>query len=156
MKRIYFIRHAEANQYSPIGGDKTRELNKEGHSEASNLALYFKENLIKPEYLEFSSATRTKQTAEYLIKTLDIAHYSQEDILYNCFVDQLLDRIQALDNDFKTVAFVFHNPAVSEVLVEISNKFASVKTSGFFYAEYNGNWWDVHQLKQLNYIDGKY
>ncbi len=113
MQRIYILRHAKAQKEMETD-DFSRKLTKKGKEELKMLFKKLKNYKIKWDKIYASPATRTKKTAQIVVKNYG---YEKEKI---CFVDtfyeanekQLFEFLKNLDEGVENVLLVGHNPAL--------------------------------------------
>jgi phosphohistidine phosphatase len=73
LRRLWLVRHAEAQLEPSAGGDHERALTRRGVSEAGRAAERCLELGWRPELLLASSALRTRQTAEILARSFGLS-----------------------------------------------------------------------------------
>lgn len=116
MKRLYLLRHAEANKI--LGQeDLNHHLSPRGIDEADNVAEYLHSNQYHIQKIFSSTAMRTRETAHEIIK--DLPYHPQMEIesrIYNCTDSELANFISAIDNNLKSVMIVGHNPSITSVM----------------------------------------
>ena len=120
MKKLYILRHAEAQSADSQTDDKDRALTKKGEASCRQLAEYLKENDMVPEFILCSDSLRTKQTAktvfgdnsfESSIKTSFTAD------LYMATPGEIIKKINQLDDSVKSVCVICHNPGAHQLSV---------------------------------------
>lgn len=73
LRRLWLVRHAEAQLETSAGGDHERTLTRRGVAEANRAAERCLELDWRPELLLASSALRTRQTAEILARSFGLS-----------------------------------------------------------------------------------
>ena len=116
-KTLYLLRHAKSGHEEHIGNDIERHLSAKGYKEAEEQSAWFNRNHAKPELIVSSPAIRAFTTALIFSKHLN---YAVEDIeinssIYEASVQRLLYLIKELDDKFKTVMLVGHNPGFTDL-----------------------------------------
>lgn len=112
MRRVYFLRHAEAAPPNG-GGDKERHLSPHGVEQAFQLGLYMKSNDLRPDAVICSSASRTSETLQNLAIEDDMMAVTYEDGFYNAAEEIYFDGIRTLPSEVSSVLLVGHNPGIS-------------------------------------------
>ena len=116
MKTIYLLRHAKSDWNAPYGADHERPLNDRGIRSARQLGLYLKENVAPPEIILCSTATRTRETLDLVLKstywTSTVQHKSE---LYLCGRSDYARAMSELDSEIQSVLIVGHQPTTGEV-----------------------------------------
>ncbi|MGE4313314.1 MAG: histidine phosphatase family protein [Pseudobdellovibrionaceae bacterium] len=111
MRRVYFLRHAEAAPSA--GDDKARHLSSFGAEQASQLGAYMKSQNMRPDAVLCSSAIRTQETFEKLSIRDAAMAVSIEDGLYNAPEELYFEGIRMLPPEVGSVMVVGHNPGIS-------------------------------------------
>ncbi|MEO6833266.1 MAG: histidine phosphatase family protein [Chitinophagaceae bacterium] len=122
MKRLILIRHAKTHPAAFGQRDFDRMLTERGFSDASMMAERLKKAGIVPELILSSTAKRAEQTVSILA---DAFKYPLEKIdwrkdFYQCFPEEFLEAIYALDDSIETVFIIAHNPGISMLATELS------------------------------------
>jgi len=115
MKKLFLIRHAQAEKFSESSKDIDRKLTSEGMKIASLLGKYLKDEGIKPDVIICSTAQRAQLTAELIASQVE---YELDDIqcvddLYEASVREFVGFLNQLGNVHKVVFIIGHNPAVT-------------------------------------------
>ncbi len=116
MKNLYIMRHAQAVSREGRGEDRLRELSQRGVRDALFIGNWLRERAIPLDLIVHSSASRTTQTAELVAEALkkgDSMPLLAEDVLYEASVRLLLQYIREIEDGYRDVLVVAHNPAVS-------------------------------------------
>ncbi|HEY4274871.1 MAG TPA: histidine phosphatase family protein [Rhizomicrobium sp.] len=116
MKRLYILRHAKAAPGEPGGDDHARALTLRGVSDAEAMARYLRKNGARPDRVLVSTAARTVQTADLVLRELEMpprADYS--DALYLAPVGKILGLIQAVPVRSESLMVIGHNPGLEEL-----------------------------------------
>jgi len=143
--QLIVFRHAKAAQSPEYGNDFNRPLAEEGYAELEKAAKLLQAVNAKPDAVVCSSAMRTFETAEMLCKLLGLDSgiiIPQQD-LYNASSEAYEEALVYLNNDFKTVLFVGHNPGISEFVHYLTGSFATLlQTAGFVVGTLKATKWD--------------
>jgi phosphohistidine phosphatase len=97
---------------------------------------------LQPDLILSSPAPRALNTAKAFAEALS---YNQEQVqtadqLYEASYEQILEQIYALENTLNTVMIFGHNPAISEVVIELSREKA---TAGIACFEFDIDQWEA-------------
>lgn len=148
MKRLYLIRHAEAEFMGRGRGDHGRVLTDEGHAQARHLGELLADAGIA--VVLHSTADRATQTATGLGLAADLRPVEE---LYNAGTVGLLSAIADLDDDVECAALVAHAPGVPALVDELAgpdaepHAAASVlhhyPTATVAGIEFSGSWADL-------------
>lgn len=125
MQRYVFLcRHAETYEPYPLQPDFERELTPEGIREANNTGKWLREQFQKIDALVASPAKRAGDTARMLATRLYFDHeaITYDPEIYNPKEAQLLKSISQLPADIQKVLLVSHNPALTQLARNLTNK----------------------------------
>ena len=117
MKTLYLIRHADS-EWKNGTSDFDRSLSPKGLQDASNICEELESLNFNPTLTVCSPALRTQTTAEIIAKNCLTVF---EPSIYESPVNNLIDVINNLPNDFKEVALIGHNPAISLLANYLTN-----------------------------------
>lgn len=110
------MRHAQSSHGVGKHKDFDRPLAKQGTVDASRIGLFIKQAGVQPGYIVGSTAKRSRETVELLIKaanlTSDIVSWN-EDLYYGGARDYL-SVVQKASDDTDRVMIVGHNPLLEE------------------------------------------
>ena len=116
MKTVLLIRHGKSDWQAGCS-DRERPLNARGLRDTQTMAAAMQERGLDPQFIFYSYAKRTQQTATLLSKQLNID--SERLIscpeLYLCYPEVITDLIAVAPDDVDEIAIVAHNPSISEV-----------------------------------------
>lgn len=125
MKRISVLRHGKSSWDQLDLKDIDRPLLEKGKKRTQKIAKYMKENGIFPDCIISSPASRALETTNIVIEELKLSLIPQiSKKLYPGRVEDILDKISALDKSIKHVLIVGHNPVLSELINEKSDTFS--------------------------------
>lgn len=123
MKTLYLLRHghAESKAKQP---DVERNLDAEGRGEAERTGEKLKKTEPQPQLIISSHANRAFQTAEIAARALDynIKNIRIEECIYRTDEESILEVIQRQDNKYDVILLAGHNPHISELAIDLSNK----------------------------------
>ncbi len=122
MKKLFLIRHCEANQFEENTADHEKKLNDNGLEDAQKLNEWFTKNDIKLDTIYSSSAIRTTETAN-LVFNKYIDKIKTKDSLYLCSKTEIIKLLKGLDEKILDVALIGHEPSTSECLKYLIGSF---------------------------------
>ncbi len=131
MKSLLLMRHAKSSWKDETLEDYERPLKKRGRKDAKRIAKVIKKNDLVPDLILSSSATRARETVEIVVDTLD---YNKRivfsDELYMGEPHDFIDALINLNNDYRNVMIVAHNPGLEAFLQIIDGDIESLPTAG--------------------------
>jgi len=121
MKKLYLLRHAKAEPWSPLGNDFSRALNERGTRDAQVVADWALETLPAPDTVLCSPAKRTRQTLAPLLslwpQLLSVTDYA--DSMYGASLNMLYTLMEDAFSYSERLLMVGHNPAFEELLIDV-------------------------------------
>jgi phosphohistidine phosphatase len=144
MKQLFLIRHAKSSWDNLLLLDIERPLSKRGKKQAKLLGQKLLLKGAIPQLVISSPAVRAQKTAKRLIKSF---HYSKKHIeinplIYSGSVDQIIEFICSIDNDFDCVFIVGHNPLLLELGKTLTGaKIEELPTSAYLHLKFDGQSW---------------
>ncbi|HOZ83862.1 MAG TPA: histidine phosphatase family protein [Niabella sp.] len=142
MKTLIIIRHAKAEQ--SLGADSHRKLIERGHRDAEMMAKKALSNGYKIDKIFSSPSERTKQTAQHFAQVHGVA---EDDIryfeaLYLGDTLQILETVNWLQENVRTLAVIAHNPGVTNFTNDITqSQIDSLPTSGIAIVDADCDEW---------------
>jgi len=126
------IRHAKSDWNDSKISDFERGLSKRGQKDAQTIASYLALQKIKPDLILSSSALRTQNTVNSLLKENKgkiKVHYMSE--LYMVRPETIMDTLSLQDDKYNTIFLVGHNPELTEMINNlIDENFYKLPTMG--------------------------
>lgn len=110
-----------------------------------------------PERIIASSSIRTTQTAEHVQEELGLAAdiIDYDEALYLCSVRELLVALNRLDDLWKAVCVIGHNPSMEYLSEYLTGKeIGHVHTSGIVKMTFDGRWKELS--KDAAYLERYY
>lgn len=152
LRRLIFMRHAEAqmSQYGKI--DKDRAITMEGMHQLDVLRLKLQGKLAGVDYVACSNAKRTRQTLEG-IKSLLPANIEIvfDDSLYQGEQKIIWSMIGAVDSKYKGIMIIAHNPGLSQAVQWVADvngrSIRQLPTSGVAICSTKSSWVDLSAPK---------
>lgn len=122
-KTLYLVRHAKSSWSDASLSDMQRPLNKRGRRSAPEMGRRMVAQGHRPDLIISSPAKRARMTAKRIAKELGFA---KSDIvtnpdLYFSGVRSMLNVLEVLDDDYKKVMIVGHNPSMTNFLNMLCN-----------------------------------
>lgn len=142
------MRHAKSSWDDPTLEDKDRPLNKRGNRDAPEMGRRMAEDGYKPEVVVTSPALRALTTAEKASKELGFKKKEivKDDSIYSWDSRDVLEAIWGLDDNLSSVMMVFHNPAITDLVNELSGQsIENIPTSGLAVLGFNVDKWSKVQ-----------
>lgn len=146
MKRLYFVRHAKAENEIFGHKDFDRELAYKGQVDAPRIAQNVAQNSERPQLLVSSAAARAVQTSILFAEQLG---YSKADVvlndaIYDASARTLLNVVNSFDDNFDCIMMFGHNPSFSH-LVEYVTKdvIGKIPTCGVVFVQFEVACWGL-------------
>jgi phosphohistidine phosphatase len=114
MKRLYLLRHAKTVPAEPALEDHDRELTVRGMHDTGVMARYMRKNGFIPDLILSSSAARTRQTTELVLREIGTRSDYRES-LYLAEAGKILMLVQAAPHSVAGVMVVGHNPGLEDL-----------------------------------------
>ncbi|ASM36991.1 SixA phosphatase family protein [Campylobacter sputorum] len=137
MKKVYFIRHAKSfNNYDCK--DIDRSINQKGEKHIKFMANLLRDKGIMPDIIISSNAKRAFQTAKIISDVVGFqSQIVQKKELYDSSLSDFLKVFHEIDDKFKSVFIIAHNPCISEICELLSNSVIDhIPTSSIFCIEF--------------------
>lgn len=154
MKKLLLIRHAKATHETGYV-DFERPLKPSGLRDAAIMAGRLKEHNIIPRILVSSPALRTLATANVISEHMGLAKAQEIAGIYDAADDDLLAIIAQLDDDYDFIGLVGHNPAIAQVLFDLSGQTQDVPPGAVALIEFETDSWAAVRVNsgKLVYYD---
>lgn len=140
MKKLLLIRHAKATHESGYI-DFERPLKPSGLRDAAIMSGRLKDHNIIPQILVASPALRTLATADVIAEHLGLAKPEEIKAIYDARTDELMDVIGNLDDQYDFIGLVGHNPAIGQVLYDLSGQTKDVPPGAVGLIEFDIESW---------------
>lgn len=149
MKTLLLMRHAKALQPEPGENDFDRNLSERGKNDAREMGERIGKTAYMPQLILASPAKRTYKTAKLVAESLKMnpGKIVPESMLYNAGIDDITHAIREIDNAYKIVLIVGHNPAFTSIAGYLTPSFIEhVPTSGYYIIRFaTDNWKMIHK-----------
>lgn len=148
MKKILLLlRHAKSSWDDANLSDYERPLNNRGKQNASTMGNFLKKQNLVPDLIISSTAKRANKTADIIAKKSGYdKKIFESKVLYGATADDYANVIHDINNEYKTVLLVGHNPTIEEVLERIIGERYIMKTCSLAYIDLSIDSW-----KQFDY-----
>lgn len=143
MRELILIRHAKSDWSNPLLDDFERPLNKRGSKNAPFMAKILKKEIQKPDLIISSPSFRTKLTLDYFLKEFEYkGEVIFEKSIYEAPFENLLKVIKNIDNKYKTIFLIGHNPGLNDLANFLLGSFEdNIPTSGVLKIDFDTNSW---------------
>ncbi|MDD3343494.1 MAG: histidine phosphatase family protein [Sulfurospirillaceae bacterium] len=117
MKKIYLIRHAKSSWNDGMLDDFSRPLNGRGKKDLQLMGERLAMFEVLPDAIFTSPAKRALKTAKALAKSIDYKKnkVSVVESLYESSFQDYLTLIHSVNDAYKDIFIVAHNPTITEV-----------------------------------------
>ncbi len=124
MKQLILIRHAKAVDGSLHLHDFDRVLSNRGEQEAATMGEKLAHKKLSIDAIISSPAARTKSTAEIIATALNFSlqNLQFQPLIYEASTRTLFQIACELENEWKTVILVGHNPAFYDLASNLLGK----------------------------------
>jgi phosphohistidine phosphatase len=142
MRNIILLRHAKSSWKDASLDDFERPLNNRGKRDASHMANRLLERGVEVDLIISSSAKRTSDTAKIFSDILGLkAEIIFEHKLYEASTQEILKIIHKIEEKYKSLLIVCHNPGITNLSNYLSNYFIdNIPTTGAVGFSLDGNW----------------
>jgi phosphohistidine phosphatase len=146
MKIIFLQRHAKSSWGDPSLPDFERPLNERGMEDAPRMGKRLALSSQQPELIISSPAFRAIATAKIIARELN---YPEKNIqlekeIYLIEPDDLLEFIKSIDDKYKRVMIVGHNPGLTILCNQLTDSnIENIPTSGIAKIMFNVNTWQA-------------
>jgi phosphohistidine phosphatase len=145
MKVLILVRHAKSSWKQSHLPDHQRPLNKRGERDAPMMGERLAERGVEVDRILSSPAVRALTTAEVIAEKLGYPHDEiiVDEMLYHAGVNDLLEVIQGLDDDWGCVMCFGHNPGLTAFVNWIApyHHIVNVPTCGVVELEFDTDTW---------------
>ena len=149
MLQLTLIRHAKSSWDNPALSDFDRPLNKRGMKNAPLMGKIISKRGLVFDRIVASPALRAITTAHLIAGKQGFPEQDiqQRDELYDASVDELLDCVRSLDNQYASIALVAHNPGLTSLCNYLSGEsIANLPTCAVAVIEFDlDDWRAVYQ-----------
>lgn len=119
-KKLILMRHGEAEIGAGYQSDFDRKLSATGKYRLQRLSKVLGERKFQLDLLIKSPSRRTMETASILLQNLEVKEQQIQETIYESSVDNLLDLIQSLPDQYAEVLIIGHNPSLTSLLAYLT------------------------------------
>lgn len=153
MKTLYIVRHAHKDITNLNIDDYDIQVTKKGLEDITKVSKKLKEKNVLPDLLVASPAVRTKQTAEVLAKELGYTKsIMYNEVLYQAFVNEVIESITYTFDDVNTLMIVGHNPSLTALGVTIVGLKEKILMGEVLKIEFDCNSWTSIDISNARLI----
>lgn len=129
MRMLLLQRHAQAQSGATYARDHDRELSESGKRDAERVGRYLSRIHAEPGYLLASSATRTRETGQHLVRGLSTQlEIHTTKALYDARPQDVMEAIRDLPAGAGNALLIGHQPAWSEVVRRLTGAAVKMRT----------------------------
>jgi len=115
-REILLLRHAKSSWEEPRRDDHARPLAPRGRDAADRMASYLQRRGVEPALILCSTAARTRETLALILAGLRrTGRVEFEQGLYLAEGEEMLRRLQEVEDSVTSVMLVGHNPGLQEL-----------------------------------------
>ncbi|HEX5171121.1 MAG TPA: histidine phosphatase family protein [Cyclobacteriaceae bacterium] len=148
-KLLYLLRHAQSAEKQQGQTDRERELTQQGVKESFQIGAFMHREKIFPDAIYCSVAERARMCAQLIADTikLDLGKIIPDEELFQASVRTFMEFVQRLDDSYKSVMCIGHNPAISYLAEYLSKaEIGELPTGGLVILKFPiDNWEDVNE-----------
>jgi phosphohistidine phosphatase len=120
-KQLLLFRHAKSSWPEGVE-DHERPLAPRGIKTAPKMAAFMAAEGLRPDLVLVSGAQRTRETWALMAPYLNDCEICYETRLYEASRETILDLIRGLDDDFRSVMLVGHNPGLHDAALALMKR----------------------------------
>jgi phosphohistidine phosphatase len=139
-KKLYLLRHAEAELFAASDQDFDRKLSSTGQNNMLQVGSIYR-NTLSVDAVFCSAATRTRETWKLL--NLDKGTCSFHTELYGASSDELIQFIHGIPNVFSRILLIGHNPGLSDLASYLTDEFYSLHTGQLLEIDLESSDWKM-------------
>jgi phosphohistidine phosphatase len=157
LKKLYLVRHAEADNSGSIPQDFYRPLTSRGLMDSARMGRKLAEDGVKPDLIISSTAERAIRTAETFADQLnyDTENTVFDETLYEGRMQEYMAVVNGILPEKNEVMIFAHNPIMSFLVEYLSHEdIGSMPTCSVFGIEFEANAWaeiSKGSGKRINY-----
>lgn len=122
-KILYLVRHAKSSWKDQSQSDIDRPLNKRGRRASPDMGRRMREQGHEPDLIISSPANRALSTARNIARELGIDESGivTDKDLYFSGAQGMTDVLESVDDRYRTVMMVGHNPTMTYLMNQLAN-----------------------------------
>lgn len=156
MKRtVILVRHGKACDHDIFEKDIDRVLTKRGVNDGYKVSRKILKSGIKPDTILTSPAARASHSACIFARAMKTGMeiIKVEDDFYPGSGSKMLNAIESLDNEVRTVALFAHNPGISDIAGQLTRgAIGFLPTTGTAVVQFElEKWKDIHSAEPVDH-----
>ena len=156
---LYLTRHAKSSWDDPGLPDHERPLNKRGERDAPRMGKRIAKRKDQPELIVSSPAVRAATTVKVIAKELGFkpSDVVIEERIYGADQQDMIEIIQQLDDNFRRVMLIGHNPTLTDLLNELADcEIDNLPTCGIAVLGFDLKKWKDLRVGRAHLLDFDY
>ncbi|WP_319407953.1 histidine phosphatase family protein [uncultured Desulfosarcina sp.] len=144
MKILLIVRHAKSSWKDHDLADHQRPLNNRGKKAAPEMGRRLLKRGVQPDIIISSDARRAMDTAVSMAKIMGVSSKAirQNPDLYHAAPDRILAVVHQLEDEWKQVMVVGHNPGLTEMANRFTRRpIANIPTAGVVELRFQTRSW---------------
>jgi phosphohistidine phosphatase len=142
MKTLLLLRHGKSSWDDPSLEDFERPLNERGVGDSKLSGKYARRQMIKPDLVLSSPATRAKHTAELFVAAAGLNNTpAYDERIYEASERDLLKLLSQMDDSYNTVLLIGHNPGFEDLCEHLTGAPKKVPTASLTCIDLNIDKW---------------
>ena len=142
MKTLLLLRHAKSSWEDPGLDDFDRPLNERGVKDAKLTGKFARRQMVKPDLVLSSPATRAKNTAELFVAAAGLKNtLAYDERIYEASARRLLQLLSEFDDAYESVLLIGHNPGFEELFELLTGATKKVPTASLTCIDLNIDKW---------------
>ncbi|MCB1218524.1 histidine phosphatase family protein [bacterium] len=126
-KTLLVLRHGKAEPAESVEKtDFDRELTARGESNSLVMGDHISQKGLKPDLVISSQASRALKTARNVASRCGDPPLEENETMYGAYSPDLLEILMGLDDSVATVLLVGHNPALENLVDELTDSYDTV------------------------------
>ena len=149
MRALYLLRHAKSSWKDVDLADFDRPLSSRGRRASESIGQFLKSKEIAFDLVVSSPAVRARQTIELVLRTAKMRPELRfDERIYEATSARLLEVISQIENEYKSVLMVGHNPGMQEILLLLTGQNEEYPTAALTKIAFkNLKWTEVGNKK---------
>jgi phosphohistidine phosphatase len=140
-RRLVLVRHAKSSWDDPTLSDHDRPLARRGRKALERMRPHLEHRGVRPDVVLCSSARRTRETLDGIRGGLGgHPRIEIEDGLYGAGADQIVARLERLDDAIATALVIGHNPGIADLVDQLAATDQAVPTGAIADLSFTGPW----------------
>jgi phosphohistidine phosphatase len=149
MRTLYLLRHAKSSWKNDELADFERPLAGRGRKASETIGRFLKEKEITFDLVLCSPAVRARETTDLVLRSAKLrADVRYDERIYEATPGRLIDVISQIENEYKAVVLVGHNPGMAELLQVVTGQTEEFPTATLAKIVFkNSKWTEVATRK---------